>query len=161
MPPLSENPHPGETIWENTLFEPTEVASVSPSGTVSGNATVIPNTPAAKVVVLDNKLKLLDNASVDQANAEYTAAVAAGPIYLMAHAFDPTAWRGIWTAETEYQAGAVVFTAGASSAQVLRCTVAGTSGTSTPTSAGVDGSAEWEELGTVSETAPVVNFLVT
>lgn len=152
---------PAPLDWETVLFEPAWARSSALTATATGTARVMPTAPAHSVVSLSTGMNALDTAAVSAEGASYTVGVPAGPVYLMAHAFDPQAWRGLWQAATYYAAGEVVFSAGDSDAMVLICTVGGTSGAEVPAGPGADGTAEWSLVGSVSETAPVVNFLVT
>ncbi len=134
-----------------------------------GNARFGETIPAALVVAHD-----LDGAEIDRDvpdNASdpvgaYTIVSERGPLLLTAHRFDPADWSGIWSPSTGYTLGQVVFSNGETNSDslALRCTTAGTTGSTEPTwesqigALTNDGTAAWETLGAIRDVAPVTNF---
>lgn len=135
-----------------------------PDGEVSGEARVTQERPARRVVVRRPEGRIVHIAAPDD-DADYTAH-AEGPVYLEAHGFDPSLWRGAWKPETEYQRGDVVFASEPSdTAAVLQAETSGTTGDEEPDWPGhddtvEDGGVTWRSLGDVRENAPVVNFYI-
>ena len=95
---------------------------------------------------------------------EYTLDVERGPLLLVAHLFDPAAWKGLWAASTAFALGDVVFNGPSSESLAVECIAAGTTGSAEPAWSSqvgavvTDGGVSWETLGRVRDVAPVTNF---
>ena len=133
---------------------------------VTGTARFGETVPAGLVIAY-----ALDGVEADRAVpvngdsiGEYTLDVERGPLLLVAHLFDPAAWQGLWSANTAFAVGDVVFNGSTSESLAVECIAAGTTGGAEPdwsTQVGgvtTDGGVSWETLGRVRDVAPVTNF---
>ena len=146
----------------------------APPTIIAGNARFRESTPARLVIALERTGVEIGRDTPDPASTppgDYET-IGSGPMLLLqAHAFDPEDWQGIWTADTEYQEGDIVFSNGDTNddSLVLECTAATgsqQSGATEPTwdatvgETTVDNDLTWTTLGTVAELAPITNYYV-
>jgi len=175
---MSYSVPPGDTVALPLAFDYAPpagdaVALPMPDGfiEITGTARFGDTVAAALVVAYDLQGLEIDRtvpAAGGNPIGQYTIVAERGPMLMVAHAFDPLDWLGIWAPGTAYQVGNVVFGDGDTTSEsvAIRCVSAGTSGANEPAwelqvgATTADGGASWETLGRVRDVAPVTNFHV-
>ena len=101
---------------------------------ITGNARVNETTPSRLVIAFGTNMVELARTVPDPDSTppgDYSISET-GAVYLQAHGFDPSKWRGIWQADTAYAVGDIVFTEASGEGLVVECTTAGASQATAP-----------------------------